>query len=113
MWIIAGDSRRENYFRLARWLQDQHDLLDRDYVFVKLLKGCDENVDELGQALHLGDKNAPWFALADAAGTVLATSNGPLGGPTDTKRQLDRALQATARRLTPTDIERLIRSFGE
>ncbi|HEV3304729.1 MAG TPA: hypothetical protein VG055_34070 [Planctomycetaceae bacterium] len=112
VWIIAGDSRRENYFRLARWLQNQHDLLDRDYVFVKLLKGCDDNVDELGQALHLGDKNAPWFALTDAAGTVLAASNGPLGSPTDTKRQLGRALQATARRLTPTDIERLIRSFG-
>jgi hypothetical protein len=118
VWIIEGETRCAPCFELARWLDDQHAVLDRDYVFVKLLSGIDENVPDVLENLHQRKGGGiPWYAIIDANGKILATSenrDGNIGFPDDRegKDHLRRMLQQTARRLTPAEIESLIRSVG-
>jgi hypothetical protein len=113
VWIVAGDSRHENCLRLAQWMHDQRALLERDYVLVSLIKGCDANVDELSDALHVGDKNVPWLAVTDAVGGTLASGDARIGfqTPAEAKRVLNHALVSTAQKLTPAETDRLIQSL--
>jgi hypothetical protein len=118
VWIVCASSRVERSFRMVRWLQSQHALLDRDYVFVQLLSSCDEKVDEVRGHLGLDDTNAPWFGITDAAGKILAKSDTPgrsnvYPDTADAKRHFRDVLQKTAQKLTPAEIDRLMQSLGE
>jgi hypothetical protein len=112
VWIVGASSRVEQSFQMVRWLQSQHALLERDYLVVILVEGCDQNFEEVWQSLSLEDGNEPWSAIVNAAGTVLARSVAP-GDAAAAKRSLRPVLQKTAQKLTATDIDRLIQSFGE
>ncbi len=60
----------------------------------------------------------PWHAITEPDGTVLTTSDGPLGNigmPSSVEgiRHFRRMLQSTARRMSTGDIDKLIESlFG-
>jgi hypothetical protein len=119
VWIIEGETRCGPCFRLARWLDDHHALLERDDVFVKLLVGCDENAEDVVERLK-GRKGGgiPWYAITDPDGNVLATSDGPGGniGFPSTQRDKDhfrQMLRRTAQKLTAADVDRLIQSLGD
>ncbi|HUE13456.1 MAG TPA: thioredoxin family protein, partial [Planctomycetaceae bacterium] len=119
VWIVEDGSRCGPCFRLARWLDDQHALLEQDYVIVKLNGGLDEHVDEvLERFKRPADAGVPWFAITDAEGTPLATSDSPhgnIGFPTEQpeKLHLFLMLQKTAQKLTTMDRDRLIKSLGD
>jgi len=119
VWIIEGETRCGPCFRLARWLDDQQSLLDRDYVFVKLLSGIDENVRDVLESLHQRPGSGiPWFAITDANGKILATSenkHGNIGFPDDREGRdhLRQMLQKTSRKLTPEELDRLIQPLGK
>jgi hypothetical protein len=119
VWIIEGETRCGPCFRLARWLDDHHALLERDYVFVKLLVGCDDNAQDVVERLK-GRKGGgiPWYVITDPNGNVLAASDGPSGniGFPSTQRDKDhfrQMLRRTAQKLTDADVERLIQSLGD
>jgi RNA polymerase sigma factor (sigma-70 family) len=119
VWIVDEGSRCGPCFRLARWLEDQHALLEQDYVIVKLNGGLDEHVDEVLERFQRpADAGVPWFAITDAEGTPLATSDSPhgnIGFPTEQpeKLHLFLMLQKTAQKLTTGDRDRLIKSLGD
>ena len=64
MWVIQGGPRCGPCFRLARWIEDHHATLDKDYVIVKLMEGIDEHVTEALAGLPIKDGDGiPWFAI--------------------------------------------------
>jgi hypothetical protein len=118
VWILASNPRERNSFRLARWLEDHQALLDRDYVFVKLLEDRDAKIDEVSTTLQIVNPSAPWFVITDERGQILARSDTPqgaIGFPVTAwqKRHFRTVLGKTSQKLKPADIDRLIQSLGE
>ena len=117
VWIVHGGPRCGPCFRLARWMDEHHSTLDRDYVIVKAMGGIDEHVAKVFDQLPRKGQGIPWFAITEPDGTVLATSDGPLGNigmPSSVEgiRHFRSMLQASARRLSSADIDALIASLS-
>ncbi len=117
VWIVYGGPRCGPCFRLARWLDDHRATLEKDYVVVKVMGGLDEHVAETIDALPRMEQSIPWYAITEPYGTVLVTSEGPLGnigipGTADGFRHFRQMLERTVQRLTSEDIERLIKSLS-
>jgi RNA polymerase sigma factor (sigma-70 family) len=118
VWVIEGGPRCGPCFRLARWIEDRHAVLEKDFVVVKLMAGIDEHVTEAlaGLPIKQGD-GIPWFAFTEPDGTVLAISRGPLGNmgfPSSVEdlRHFRGMLERAVQRLTSADVDRLIESFS-
>ncbi|MFI5457513.1 MAG: sigma-70 family RNA polymerase sigma factor [Isosphaerales bacterium] len=118
VWVIQGGPRCGPCFRLARWIEDHHATLDKDYVVVKLMDGIDEHVTEAIAGLPIKDGDGiPWFAFTEPDGTVLAISRGPLGNigfPASVEeiRHFRRMLDGTVQRMTSDEVDRLINSLS-
>ena len=75
MWIVQGGPRCGPCFRLARWMDDHHATLEKDYVIVKVMDGVDEHVAEvIAELPRARTDGIPWYAITEPDGTVLATS---------------------------------------
>jgi hypothetical protein len=117
VWIVYGGPRCGPCFRLARWMDDQHELIEKDYVVMKFLEVIDTNAFELAKELPMkpGD-GIPWMAITEPDGTILATSDGPLGNigfpsELESRRHFREMLDRTAQRLTADERDRLIQSL--
>jgi hypothetical protein len=118
LWIVAGGPRCGPCFRLARWLDEQHALLEKDYVIVKVMLGLDQHAMEVVEPLNHLQTGVPWYAITDTDGKVLATSEGPSGnvGMPNTPEGVGHVremLSKTARHLTAEDLERLAESLAK
>jgi hypothetical protein len=113
--FVEGGPRCEPCRQLACWMDDQHALLSKDYVILKVFDTDTHYSDVIGKfRSHRG--GIPWFAIAEPDGKVLATSDGPLGNtglPSsfEEKKYFKKVLDQTARQLTPAERERLIESL--
>jgi hypothetical protein len=118
VWVIEGGPRCGPCFRLARWIEDHHATLDKDYVVVKLMGGVDEHVTAAIAGLPIKDGDGiPWFAFTEPDGTILAISRGPAGNigfPTSVEgiRHFRQMLDRTVQRMTPDEVNRLINSLS-
>lgn len=113
MWVVSGGPRCGPCFRLARWMDDQHAVLEKDYVLVKIIGGVDKNSEAVDPLLP-GSKSSgiPYHAIMEPDGKVLITSKGPLGNigmPSQVEdiRHLKRMLEQTAQRLSAVEIAAL------
>jgi hypothetical protein len=80
VWIVYGGPRCAPCFSLARWMDDHHTTLEKDFVIVKVMEVIDEHVSEVIAKLPWKPRDGiPWFAITEPDGTVLATSESPLG----------------------------------
>jgi hypothetical protein len=118
VWIIAGGPRCGPCFRLARWIDDHHTILEKDFVIVKVMSGPDDRTRAALAALTTKEQSDPWHAFTDPDGKVLATSEGPLGNlgfPSGVEglRHFRRMLDRSARRLTPDELGGLINSLSQ
>jgi hypothetical protein len=118
LWIVDGGPRCGPCFRLARWMDDQHVILEKDYVIVKVMGGLDEHAEDVIRLLNRPKSGIPWHAITDADVNVLTTSTGPLGNigmPSSVEgiRHLREMLKQTAQRLTDDDLDRLAESLAE
>ena len=118
LWIVHGGPRCGPCFRLARWMDDQHALLEKDYVILKVMAGLDEHAQDVISLLNRPMGGIPWYAITDADVTVLTTSTGPLGnigmpGSVEGIRHLREMLKQTSQRLTDDDLDRLAKSLAE
>ncbi|MDR3623167.1 MAG: sigma-70 family RNA polymerase sigma factor [Paludisphaera borealis] len=118
VWVIQGGPRCGPCFRLARWIEDHHATLDKDYVVVKLMEGVDDRVTEAlaGLPIETGD-GIPWFAITEPDGAVLAHSRGPVGNigfPSSVEgiRHFRRMLEGTIRKTSPDEVAQLIKSLS-
>jgi hypothetical protein len=105
-------------FRMARWLDDQHQVLDKDYVMLKIDDYRDHNGKLVAERLTRGESHGiPFHAIFDSDGEMLIDSAGPLGnighpaGFEGTKH-LRKMLLETRQRLTDSDIDQLVESVG-
>ena len=106
-------------FMLARWLDEQQDLLKKDYVMVKIDDVHDLNGAPIAQHITLGKQHGiPFSAIFDQNGDLLIDSVGPLGNvgfPSGTEgaQHLRRMLRTTRQNLSDAEVERLVESIGD
>ena len=118
VWVIRGGPLCAPCFRLARWIEDHHTTLEKDFVVVELMDGVDDNVTEAMAGLPTNDRDGiPWFALTEPDGAVLAISRGPsgnIGFPNSVEgiRHFRQMLERTVRRITADELDRLIKSLS-
>jgi len=114
--VVVSGVRCGPCFRLARWMNDQHGLLDKDYVILKVMAELDSHAQEVIYTLDGPIDGIPWFAITSAEGKILATSDGPMGNigmpssPEDI-RHMREILDQTATRLTDEELDRLVKSL--
>jgi hypothetical protein len=118
IWLVSGGPLCGPCFMLSRWMDDQHALLEKDYVLLKIMGGLDKNADDIAKFLP-GSKSSgiPYFSIMEPDGKVLITSKGPLGNvgmPTEPEdiRHVKRMLEQTAQRLSPAEITTLEASLA-
>ena len=104
-------------FLLARWMDDQRDLFDKDYVILRIDSFHDLKGIEVARRLTLGRQlGIPFYAIFDADEVMLTDADGPLGNtgmPSsfDGKLHLRKMLQSTSKNLTTAEIDELISSI--
>jgi hypothetical protein len=118
VWLVEGGPRCGPCFRLARWMEDHHQTLDKDYVIVKLMQALDENVGEALKELPRSRMaGIPWFAITEPDGKVLINSEGPLGNlgfPTTVEdlRHVRTMLERTAKNISAQEVDELVQSLA-
>ncbi len=115
--LVVSGVRCGPCFRLARWMDAQHALLEKDFVILKVMAELDSHAEEVSNTLDRPlEAGVPWFAITDAKGKVLVTSDGPVGNigmPSSPEgiRHLREMLAKTANHLTGDEIDTLIKSL--
>jgi hypothetical protein len=117
LFFVEGSPRCGPCLRLARWLDDQHALLAKDYVIVKVLQSDEHSRQVIGKFNTQRDQGVPWFAIAEPDGAVIVTSVGPAGNmgfpaTVKDKQLVKEMLDRTARRLTVAQRDRLLQSIS-
>lgn len=118
VWFVEGGPRCGPCFKLARWMDDQHSLLEKDYVLVKV-SDMDKSAEEVMRLHNKPERTGiPWMAITEPGGTILATSDGPLGnigfpGTIEGTRHLREMLRRTARKLTANEQDQLAASLTQ
>jgi thiol-disulfide isomerase/thioredoxin len=78
VFFIASASWCGPCRRLSRFLAEHKDELEGHYVFVKIDISRDQHAENLCKRLQQGKhEGVPWYAILDADGKVLITSNAP------------------------------------
>lgn len=116
VWFIVGGPRCGPCFALARWIDEHHAVLEKDYVILKLMSGVDRHADEVIEQFRESDGGIPWHAITEPDGTRLVTSDSPLGnigmpGSEEGLRHFRKMLQSTARRMSAAEVDSLIESL--
>ena len=104
--------------RLSRFLRS-HRVWEKDYIWVKMDHRWTGARDLMAEIRDGADGGIPWFAILDAAGQVLTTSNDPktkqnIGFPSDESGQVHFAnmFNATRQRLSQNDVNQLIEALA-
>lgn len=118
VWVVSGGPRCGPCFRLSRWMDDHHAVLDKDFVILKVMGGLDEHAADVTKELPgAANSGIPFHAITEPDGKVLITSTGPLGnigmplGEVEGVRHLRKMLEQTATRITPEEIAALEKSL--
>ncbi len=117
VWVIIGGPRCGPCFQLARWIDRQYELLEKDYVIVKLMAGIQPHVDEISNEIGGSEHGIPWYVITEPDGSILTNSAGPLGNigmpsVVEDFRHFRKMLEETAKRLSVAEIDELIQSLS-
>lgn len=106
-------------FMFTRWLDDQKELLEQDYVFLKIDDVRDLHGTEVTDRLTGGDHfGVPFHAIFSAAEEMLITSESPVGNighPSgyEGKKHLRKMLKETRSRLSDEQIDEIVGSLSD
>jgi hypothetical protein len=106
-------------FRMARWLDDQKALLEKDYVMLKIDDVRDRNGAQVAERLTRGEHHGvPFHAIFDPNGELLIDSAGPLGNighPSglEGKKHLRKMLVETRKNLTDAEVDQLVEGLDD
>ena len=118
--VTTGHSRCGPCVQLAGWMNIQRELLEKDYVLLKIDSARDENGIEISNKITRGKNHGvPFFAILDHDSSIIVDSAGPLGnigfpgGSYEGQYHFRKMLNQTASSLTESEIETLITSLDE
>jgi len=117
VWARVSGRHCGPCFQLSRWLDDHRELLEQDFVLIKIDGSNDLNAAQISLFITGGKEGGiPFHAIFAPAGERLIDSEGPagnIGNPSgdEGKRHLRRMLTETRQRLTDAEIDQLIDSL--
>ncbi len=116
--VVVGGARCGPCFVLSRWLDDQREMIAKDFVVVKFDGHRSLRAAEAVKQLAIRVRSIPFYAITDATGKVLITSEGPLGNigasnSVEGIRHFRKMMEKSTRHMTPADIDELIQSIKE
>jgi hypothetical protein len=96
-------------FVLSRFLDDHHDLVNKEFVWVKLDGRMKNGETVINRVRTNSDGGIPWFAFLDADGNEIINSEGPDGnigypGEPESQVHFEKMLRTSPRHLTDADI---------
>jgi len=107
-------------FRMARWLDDNRELLERDYVLLKIDNMRDEHGHEVAKRIVSNRRNfgVPFHAIFNADEELLVDSESPVGNigyPSnyEGRRHVTKMLSDTRSDLLPEQIEQIVDTLNE
>jgi Thioredoxin-like len=106
-------------FLLARWLDDHRELLEKDYVMLKIDDFADENGAGVAKRITRGGRfGIPFYAIFDTDKKLMVDSDSPLGNigyPSgyEGSKHLRKMLLATRVSLTDFEVEKILATLGE
>jgi hypothetical protein len=118
VWAITGGTRCGPCFRLARWIDEHRETLEKDLVIVKVTAGLDEHANDIKDEIGGADYGIPFHVMLSPTGKVMITSAGPLGNigmPSSVEgiRHFRSMLEEAKQAMTTNEIDSLIESFSE
>ncbi len=118
VWARLGGRYCGPCFLLARWLDERRDILEKDYVMLKIDDYADENGTSVAKRLTRGGHfGIPFCAIFDSNEIMVIDSNSPLGNighPSgyEGSKYLRKMLMATRRSMTDVEVEKLVASLA-
>ena len=118
VWARIGQRYCGPCFLLARWLDDHREILEKDYVMLKIDDYADENGVSIAKRITRGGSfGIPFFAIFDRDELLVVDSDSPLGNigfPTgyEGSKHLRKMLLATRDSLTDAEVEQLVASLA-
>ncbi len=106
-------------FLLARWLDDHREVLEKDYVMLKIDDFADENGIAVAKRITRGGRfGIPFYAIFDRDEMLVIDSDSPLGNigfPSgyEGSKYLRKMLLATRSSLTDAEVQQLAASLAE
>ncbi len=106
-------------FLLARWLDDHRELLEKDYVMLKIDDFADENGIAVAKRITRGGHfGIPFYAIFDRDEMLVIDSDSPLGNigfPSgyEGSKYLRKMLLATRSSLTDAEVQQLVAILAE
>ena len=106
-------------FLLARWLDDHRELLEKDFVMLKIDDFADENGAGVAKRITRGGRfGIPFYAIFDTDQKLVVDSDSPLGNigfPSgyDGSKHLRKMLLATRVSLTDAEVEKILSTLGD
>jgi hypothetical protein len=116
VWVRLCQRTYSPCLQLARWLDDERELLNKDYVILKIDNLRDENTARVAERITRGELYGV-YAIFDSNGNMLIDNEGPLDkigypGDIEGKKHLRKMLLATRQKLSDAEIDRLVNSIG-
>ncbi len=106
-------------FKMARWLDDNRELLSKDYVILKIDNVRDNHGFRVAERLTRGGRHGvPFHVIFDTDQKVLVDSEGPLGNighPSgfEGKTHVRKMLFETRQRLSDAEIDQIVDSLAD
>jgi thioredoxin family protein len=119
VWIRISQRYCGPCFRMARWLDDQKEILEQDYVLLKIDDVRDLHGHEVAKRLTGGENfGVPFHAIFDPDAKMLINSEAPIGNighPSgfEGKKHLRKMLTETRSKLTGEQIDDIVASLND
>jgi hypothetical protein len=120
VWVRVSQRYCGPCFSLARWLDDQKELLEQDYAYLKIDNVRDIHGKDVAERLGAKEGDGvPFFAIFDSDGTMRINSDDPVAGNigcpsgVEGKRHLRKMLLTTRKRLTEQQIDQIVKTLSD
>ena len=119
VWVRTSQRYCGPCFELSRWIDDHREVLEKDFVLLKVDDVRDSNGQAVAERLTKGRfVGVPFHAIFDANEKVVADSYGPLGNigfmsELEGKRHFKKMLDAACSRITPQEIQMMLDSLPD
>lgn len=105
-------------FVLSRYLDDHHELFDKEFTYVKLDDRWAHGAEVIQRVRPKQEGGIPWMVILDENGEPLITSDGPDGnigypGEPEGAVHFEKMLRTGTKHLTDDDIAALVKPLGK